>query len=61
MMKRIEILSHAIQYKEIGSGPTVILVHGYGGTIYDWDEVAALLSKNFRVVIPNLSGIIWIH
>ncbi|MES2770334.1 MAG: alpha/beta hydrolase [Bdellovibrionota bacterium] len=56
-MKRIEILSHAIQYKEIGSGSTVILVHGYGGTIYDWDEVAALLAKNYHVVIPNLSSI----
>lgn len=56
-MKRIEILSHAIQYKEMGQGPTVILVHGYGGTIYDWDEVAVLLSKNYRVVIPNLSSI----
>lgn len=56
-MKRIEILSHGIQYKELGSGPTVVLVHGYGGTIYDWDEVAAILSKNYRVIIPNLSSI----
>jgi pimeloyl-ACP methyl ester carboxylesterase len=57
MMKRIEILSHAINYREIGSGPTVILVHGYGGTIYDWEEVSEVLSKNYRVVIPNLSSI----
>lgn len=57
-MKRIEILSHGIQYKELGSGAaTVILVHGYGGTIYDWDEVAEILSKNYRVIIPNLSSI----
>jgi pimeloyl-ACP methyl ester carboxylesterase len=57
MMKRIEILSHAIQYTEKGSGPTVILVHGYGGTIYDWDEVSDILSKNYRVITPNLSSI----
>lgn len=57
MMKRIEILSHTIQYKETGSGPTVVLVHGYGGTIYDWDEVVAILSKSYTVVIPNLSSI----
>ena len=56
-MKRIEILSHSIQYKEVGQGPTVILVHGYGGTIYDWDEVTDILSKNYRVIIPNLSSI----
>ena len=56
-MKRIEILSHGIQYKEIGTGPTVVLVHGYGGAIYDWDEVAEILAKNYRVIIPNLSGI----
>ncbi len=56
-MKRTEILSHIIQYREVGDGPTVILVHGYGGTIYDWDEVADNLSKNFRVIVPNLSSI----
>lgn len=41
----------------MGSGPTIILVHGYGGTIYDWDEVAEALSKNYRVIIPNFSSI----
>lgn len=56
-MKRIEILSHVIQFAEKGTGPTIILVHGYGGTIYDWDEVSDILSKNYRVIVPNLSGI----
>lgn len=57
MTKRIEILSHGIQYTEKGSGPIVILVHGYGGTIYDWDEVSEILSKDYRVITPNLSSI----
>lgn len=55
--KRIEILSHTISYKEMGEGDAVILVHGYGGSIYDWDEVALELSKHYKVIIPNLSGI----
>jgi pimeloyl-ACP methyl ester carboxylesterase len=56
-MKRTEILSHGIQYRDMGSGSIIILVHGYGGTIYDWDEVAENLSRNYRVIVPNLSSI----
>ncbi len=56
-MKRVEILSHGIQYRDIGSGPVVILVHGYGGTMYDWDEIAESLSRHYRVIVPNLSSI----
>ncbi len=55
--KRIEILSHTISYKEIGEGEAVILVHGYGGTVYDWDEVVQILAKDYRVIVPNLSSI----
>lgn len=56
-MKRLEILSHTIQYKEVGEGPLLVLVHGYGGMNYDWDEVVDILSKKYRVIVPNLTSI----
>ena len=37
-------------------GPTLLLLHGYGGTYADWLLAARYLTGNFRVVIPDLPG-----
>lgn len=37
-------------------GPTLVLLHGYGGTYADWLLTAKYLTGNFRVVIPDLPG-----
>lgn len=38
-----------------GSGPAVVLLHGLGGTVADWDRFAARLSGH-RVVAVDLRG-----
>lgn len=43
-------------YYEGGSGPTIVLLHGFGGSRHDWVRVAQDLTPNFRVVIPDLPG-----
>ncbi|UYL09646.1 alpha/beta hydrolase [Bdellovibrio sp. SKB1291214] len=50
-------MSHKITYRERGSGPILLLLHGYGGSVHHWEGIAAHLEQHYRVVIPNLSHI----
>lgn len=43
-------------YYEGGSGPTIMLLHGFDGSRDNWTRVAGELTGNFRVVIPDLPG-----
>ena len=40
-----------------GSGPVVVLLHGYAETSDSWGPLAAELVKNYTVVEPDLRGI----
>jgi pimeloyl-ACP methyl ester carboxylesterase len=40
-----------------GSGPAVVLIHGFGDTGDMWTPLATELAKNHRVVVPDLRGI----
>jgi pimeloyl-ACP methyl ester carboxylesterase len=44
-----------IDYKEEGRGPTLVLLHGFGGSAKQWDAVAMAMAKSYRVVVPDLS------
>jgi magnesium chelatase accessory protein len=37
-------------------GPSLLLVHGTGASAHSWDDLAALLARDFRVVAPDLPG-----
>jgi pimeloyl-ACP methyl ester carboxylesterase len=39
-----------------GSGPAVVLIHGFGDTGDMWTPLAVELAKNHRVVVPDLRG-----
>lgn len=41
---------------EGGSGPTLVLLHGLGGTWHVWKPVLALLERRHRVIAPTLPG-----
>ena len=43
-------------YYEGGRGPTLLLLHGFGGTRQNWVPTAKYLTRNFHVVIPDLPG-----
>ena len=46
-----------INYEERpGSGETVVLVHGYTGSLADWDETLPRLPSDWRVVRLDLRG-----
>ena len=39
-----------------GSGPPVVLLHGYGETGDMWSELAAKLAPHYTVIVPDLRG-----
>lgn len=48
---------HDIFYQSAGSGPeTILLIHGFPTASWDWIKLWSTLSKNFRVVAPDLIG-----
>lgn len=42
-------------FRDYGTGETVILLHGYAGSVLHWDSVARQLSQNYNVIVPNLT------
>lgn len=51
----ISLDSDQIAYWEGGTGPTLVLLHGFGadGT-FGWSEQVPVLSKHFHLIIPDL-------
>lgn len=45
-----------LNYREEGSGPPVILIHGFPMNQHVWDDLADKLSESFQVVTLDLPG-----
>jgi pimeloyl-ACP methyl ester carboxylesterase len=43
--------------RSAGSGPVVVLLHGYAETSDSWAPLAAVLVRDYTVVVPDLRGI----
>ena len=42
---------------EAGSGPAVVLLHGFPGLAFSWrHQIPALVAAGYRVVVPDLRG-----
>jgi len=54
--KRIPTKEVAINVLHGGSGPALLLLHGYPQTHAMWRKVAPLLADRFTLVIPDLRG-----
>ncbi|MGM0453197.1 MAG: alpha/beta fold hydrolase [Thermodesulfobacteriota bacterium] len=46
----------SIAWSEMGSGPPLVLIHGFQDTHRVWAEVAQLLADDFRVMMIDLPG-----
>jgi pimeloyl-ACP methyl ester carboxylesterase len=47
-----------VTYREIGTGPTLVLIMGYAGTMQTWDpHFVDMLALHFHVIIFNNAGI----
>lgn len=45
-----------IFYKKVGTGPMVVLIHGFAENSTVWQYQAAYLKVNFKLIIPDLPG-----
>jgi pimeloyl-ACP methyl ester carboxylesterase len=46
----------SLAYDRHGSGPAVVLLHGWPGDRHDWREVVAALGDDYDTVVPDLRG-----
>jgi pimeloyl-ACP methyl ester carboxylesterase len=53
-MPQIQVTQGTIEYRDVGSGAPVVLIHGLlvNGTV--WDRVIAALSGGVRCIVPEL-------
>lgn len=54
--KEVLVFGQKIQYVEAGSGPTVILLHGLGGSSQVWQLNIGPLAEKYHVVAPDQIG-----
>lgn len=57
--KWINTLAGKVFLRAGGTGPPLLLLHGYAQTNVMWHKVAPLLAKSFHLVIPDLPGYGW--
>lgn len=54
--RRAAVADNEINLMLGGSGPPVLLLHGYPQTLACWHAVAPALAERFTVVVPDLRG-----
>lgn len=45
-----------IAYLDVGQGDPVILIHGFGGSMWQWEQQQTALARHVRVITPDLLG-----
>jgi pimeloyl-ACP methyl ester carboxylesterase len=48
-----------VHYAEAGSGPPLLLLHGWPQHFWCWRRVVPLLAPDFRLICPDLRGFGW--
>lgn len=51
-----DYLGFDIFYRVEGSGPPLLLIHGYPFNSYDWAPIWPALSQRFTVIAPDMIG-----
>ena len=52
----VSVQGQRIAYLDVGTGPPVILIHGFGGSMWQWEHQQLALSRHFRVLTLDLPG-----
>ncbi|MBP2706461.1 alpha/beta hydrolase [Microbispora sp. RL4-1S] len=53
---KVQAGSVGINYVIGGHGPTLVLIHGYPQTWYEWRHIMPALAKHYTVIAPDLPG-----
>ena len=52
----VEVNGERVAYLDIGQVQPVILIHGFGGSMWQWEHQQQPLSAEFRLITPDLIG-----
>jgi pimeloyl-ACP methyl ester carboxylesterase len=52
-VQEVQVRAGTIRYREVGSGPPIVFVHGYLVDGRLWDGVVAALADRFRCIAPD--------
>lgn len=55
-LRSVQVNGHKIAYLDVGDGTPVILLHGFGGSMWQWEHQQTALSAKFRVITPDVLG-----
>ena len=55
-IKTVLVHGQRLAYLDIGTGPPVILIHGFGGSMWQWEHQQHVLSQQFRTLTLDLPG-----
>jgi len=53
---KLKVNGIGINYVRGGHGPTLLLIHGYPESWYEWDDILPALAAHYTVVAPDLPG-----
>ena len=55
-IQTLEVKGQRMAYLDVGQGQPVILIHGFGGSMWQWEHQQGPLSDRFRLLTPDLIG-----
>ena len=55
-VRTVLVHGQRIAYLDVGAGPPVILIHGFGGSMWQWEYQQHQLSQHFRILTLDLPG-----
>lgn len=55
-IRSVTVQDHRLAYLDEGQGPAVVLLHGFGGSMWQWEYQQTDLSARHRVVTLDLLG-----
>ena len=55
-IQTVLVHNQRIAYLDVGAGPPVVLIHGFGGSMWQWEQQQHTLSQHFRILTLDLPG-----
>jgi pimeloyl-ACP methyl ester carboxylesterase len=53
-MPEVALRSGTVHYRQTGTGPTIVLIHGLFADSTHWDRVVSSLGRDRRVIVPDM-------
>ncbi len=53
---KVIVQNLVVEYKDRGTGPVILFLHGWKDTMHTFDEISRLLSNTYRIIALDLPG-----